>query len=135
LAFVLLPLEARAQCGGGRAQMRTMMSASPQSSPRGGSTQEYALLSLLQQQSVLRAVLQQQQQNALQAAVQAPAQNAVKPVLKQQNAVQQQNAGQQQELQLLVQESRQLQLAQLEALKQRANGGPAQRDPASAPDR
>ena len=122
LACLLLPLEARAQCGGARTQMRTVMNTSLQSVSQSGSPQSYAVLSLLQQQ----------QQNAQQVVVPPPRRNAVKPVLKQQNGDPQPDAAQQQELQNLVQASRQQQLAELDALKQKVHGAT---QPGPAPDR
>jgi hypothetical protein len=124
LAFLFQPLEARAQCGGGRTQMRTMMSTSPQTGTRGGSPQTYSLLSLLQQQTVVQAMLQQQQ-NVLQAGVQPLVQNAVKPVLKQQNNANPQpklDVVQEQRIQDLAQVSGKQQLADLDTLKQKMAG-------------
>jgi hypothetical protein len=106
--------------------MRTSMSASAQPSPLGGMAPSCAVLSLLQQQNALQAYLQQQQQNA-QAAPAAPAQpQAPKPVLKRQNEARPPNAAQQDESEALAQASRQRQLAQLEALKQKMKGETAQ---------
>jgi len=112
--------------------MRTVMNTSLQSVSQSGSPQSYAVLSLLQQQNALQAVLQQQQQNAQQVVVPPPRRNAVKPVLMQQNGDPQPDAAQQQELQNLVQASRQQQLAELDALKQKVHGAT---QPGPAPDR
>jgi hypothetical protein len=126
LACLLLPLEARAQCGGGRTQMRTMMSTSPQSGPQSGLAQSYVMLSLLQQQNALQAALQQQQQIAPPAAAAPAQQQAAKPVLKRQNEVRPQSAAPSNEAEEFAQASRQRQLAQLDDLKQKMKGATAQ---------